>query len=183
VLKKHRGICHFFVGKLDPADLPTGAAEEMAESLAAAAISTYVSLVKRAISAHPSTTVTEADQQQQLEYHTLYLFQVLMLDRGTTHGILAHSDNDVGTLGSIPMAVGDILFVRFRFPLWVLVCCSPVPSLLLGASLRLGVRFFVDPHSESRCEQFLPRAWKKTIRWTDICWSSGQILCLASSSR
>ena len=34
-----------------------------------------------------------------------YLFQVLTLDRGTTHGLLAHSENDVGTLGSLPTVV------------------------------------------------------------------------------
>ena len=33
--------------------------------------------------------------------HSLF-FQVLTLDRGTTHGLLAHGDNDVGTLGSLP---------------------------------------------------------------------------------
>ncbi|MEM6930910.1 MAG: coproporphyrinogen III oxidase, partial [Myxococcota bacterium] len=38
-------------------------------------------------------------------YHTVYLFQVLTLDRGTTSGLLVHRDNDVGILGSLPSHV------------------------------------------------------------------------------
>ena len=58
-----------------------------------------------AIEAHVEDTLTDADRAAQLAYHTLYLFQVLTLDRGTTHGVLAHNENDVGTLGSLPSAV------------------------------------------------------------------------------
>ena len=50
------------------------------------------------------------DKKRQLDYHTLYFFQVLTLDRGTTSGLLVHADNDVGTLGSLPAKInGDLL--------------------------------------------------------------------------
>ena len=39
---------------------------------------------------------------QQLAYHTLYFFQVLTLDRGTTSGLLVHDQNDLGIMGSLP---------------------------------------------------------------------------------
>ena len=41
-------------------------------------------------------------RKKQLAYHTRYFYQVLLLDRGTTAGLLVHDDNDVGTLGSLP---------------------------------------------------------------------------------
>ena len=51
------------------------------------------------------TQPSQEDFQQQLNYHTLYLFQVLTLDRGTTSGLLIHNQNDVGIMGSIPSHV------------------------------------------------------------------------------
>jgi coproporphyrinogen III oxidase len=45
---------------------------------------------------------TEAEQQRQREYHSLYFLQVLTLDRGTTSGLMVHGDNDVGIFGSLP---------------------------------------------------------------------------------
>ena len=35
------------------------------------------------------------------------------MDRGTTHGLLAHSDNDVGTLGSLPNFVSKNLLQKW----------------------------------------------------------------------
>ena len=46
---------------------------------------------------------------RQLNYHTLYFFQVLTLDRGTTSGLLIHNQNDVGILGSLPSHVNVTL--------------------------------------------------------------------------
>ena len=47
----------------------------------------------------------EDEKAQQLAYHTLYFFQVMTLDRGTTAGLLVHDENDEGTLGSLPPRV------------------------------------------------------------------------------
>jgi len=54
------------------------------------------------------------DFKQQLDYHSLYFFQVLTLDRGTTSGLLVHSQNDVGILGSLPTAVDKQLIASWR---------------------------------------------------------------------
>lgn len=40
--------------------------------------------------------------------------QVLTMDKGTTYGLLAHSDNDVGTLGSLPCKVDRDLLASWR---------------------------------------------------------------------
>ena len=104
--RRHRGAYHFFLGKLDEgAELSADACEDLAKRLAGAAIEAYAQAVERALADHPDASLTDDDYQRQLEYHTLYLFQVLTLDRGTTHGLLAHGDNDVGTLASLPPRV------------------------------------------------------------------------------
>lgn len=67
-------------------------------------------MVAGAVDTHAAAELTDADRAAQLAYHTLYFFQVLTLDRGTTHGVLAHNENDVGTLGSLPSTVSiDLL--------------------------------------------------------------------------
>lgn len=73
----------------------------------------YCDLVQGALQTHPEESITSLARQKQLAYHTLYLFQVLLLDRGTTNGLLAHSDNDVGTLGSLPSAVDSGLLTSW----------------------------------------------------------------------
>jgi coproporphyrinogen III oxidase len=48
--------------------------------------------------------------QRQLDYHSLYLYQVLTLDRGTVAGLLVHDENDLGVMGSLPKAINlDLL--------------------------------------------------------------------------
>ena len=101
-LRRHRGASHFFIGKLkESQDIEHEDALKLASNLAEAAIEAYTRVVQDEIDSNPSLSVT--DRVAQLSYHTMYTFQVLTLDRGTTHGLLAHSDNDVGTLGSLPM--------------------------------------------------------------------------------
>ena len=58
-------------------------------------------------------SVTSDDRQRQLEYHTVYFYQVLTLDRGTTAGILSHADNDVGVLGSLPQRIDPNLLASW----------------------------------------------------------------------
>ena len=61
-----------------------------------------------------ATPITDADRAAQRAYHTLYLFQVLTLDRGTTSGLLVHDQNDVGILGSLPSHVDRALLASWR---------------------------------------------------------------------
>lgn len=97
-LKRHRGIAHFYLEHFN-----TGHPEadlELAQKLGLAAINTYMEICTELLSQAPSPS--PKDKQQQLHYHTLYLFQVLSLDRGTSAGLLVHQQNDLGILASLP---------------------------------------------------------------------------------
>ncbi|MEN0066608.1 MAG: coproporphyrinogen III oxidase [Myxococcota bacterium] len=98
-LQRHRGVVHFYLEAFDTGDFEADRA--LAERVIGTAIDTYGSLLKQ----HLGDPVTEADRAAQLAYHTVYLFQVLTLDRGTTSGLMVHGDNDVGILGSLPSHV------------------------------------------------------------------------------
>lgn len=105
-LQRHRGTFHFFLGKLDEGtELSADECEDLAKCLTETVIEAYAEAVEQALISHPEADLTDGDYRRQLEYHTLYLFQVMTLDRGTTHGLLAHQDNDVGTLASLPPRV------------------------------------------------------------------------------
>lgn len=109
-LGRHRGITHFYLEQYATAD--AGADRALAEAVAVAAIDTHAALVEEALRAHGPAG--EAERAGQLAYHTLYLFQVLTLDRGTTSGLLVHDQNDVGILGSLPSSVDRGLLARWR---------------------------------------------------------------------
>ena len=105
-LGRHRGVSHYYlegyVGKNFEAD------KAFAIQVGEAVIDTYISIVSANLSEHK--TFSSTVKEEQLAYHTLYLFQVLTLDRGTTSGLMVHDQNDVGIMGSIPSHVNrDIL--------------------------------------------------------------------------
>ena len=114
-LQRHRGAYHLFMGKLEEdSELSADSCEELAKRLACTAVDVYSELVEIALREHPDATLNENDYSKQLFYHTLYTFQVLTLDRGTTHGLLAHRDNDIGTLASLPPRVDPKLLSKWR---------------------------------------------------------------------
>ncbi|MBF2051851.1 MAG: coproporphyrinogen III oxidase [Candidatus Sericytochromatia bacterium] len=100
-LQRHRGVSHFY---LECLQAPDPLAEPAAvKAFGQGVIDTYLGLLqaKQAV----QLPISPADQAAQLDYHSLYFFQVLTLDRGTSSGVLVHSDNDSGILGSLPGAV------------------------------------------------------------------------------
>ena len=106
VLGRRRGVSHFYLEGYNSGDFEKDKnfVFEVGESV----IDTYISILTAKLTGHK--TFTEEDREEQLAYHTLYLFQVLTLDRGTTSGLLVHDQNDVGIMGSIPSHVNrDIL--------------------------------------------------------------------------
>ncbi len=107
-LERHRGVSHFYLEGFDSGDFAADA--EFAERFGAAVIDRYSALLGDAL----DRAEQPADRAAQLDYHTLYLFQVLTLDRGTTSGLLVHDQNDVGILGSLPAAVNRELLVSWR---------------------------------------------------------------------
>lgn len=109
-LDRHRGVTHFYLESYcsdDPA-----ADRELAEIFGEAVIDGYLGILSKA--AEKYSEIDEADREVQLAYHTLYLFQVLTLDRGTTSGLLAHDQNDLGIMGSLPSLVDRRLLAKLK---------------------------------------------------------------------
>ena len=109
-LKRYRGVTHFYLEGFDTGNFD--ADFNMAQTLCEAAMSCYVSLVGEVLES--SQEATEKEKKNQLAYHTLYLFQVLTLDRGTTSGLMVHNENDVGIMGSIPSHVDRDLLLSWK---------------------------------------------------------------------
>lgn len=109
-LERHRGVIHFYLENFNSGDYSSDHA--MAKRIGEAAIDTYVEILAEAVQNAPSPT--EEQCAAQLAYHTLYFFQVLTLDRGTTTGLLVHNQNDVGILGSLPPRIDKNLLASWR---------------------------------------------------------------------
>ena len=110
VLGRHRGVTHFYLENYTSGDFD--ADMKLARAVGEAAIDTYIDILTRAI--EQRTSPKEADYKKQLDYHTLYFFQVLTLDRGTTSGLLVHNQNDVGILASLPSHVNRALLASWK---------------------------------------------------------------------
>ncbi len=104
-LNRHRGVAHFYLEGYNSGNAQADL--DLATTVGEAAIDSYLDILSHALSNAP--TPTKQQQQKQLAYHSLYFFQVLTLDRGTTSGLLVHDQNDVGILGSIPAYVDSAL--------------------------------------------------------------------------
>jgi coproporphyrinogen III oxidase len=109
-LDRHRGVTHFYLEGYATGDFDVDVA--FAESIGQAAIDAYLGLLETRLG--EAAAPTEAERATQLAYHTLYFFQVLTLDRGTTSGLLVHDQNDVGILGSLPPRVDRGLLASWR---------------------------------------------------------------------
>ncbi len=118
---RHRGVAHYYLEGYRTDDFDADRA--FALGFGEAAADTYASLVENALAGTAGPTADE--QRAQLDYHSLYLLQVLTLDRGTTSGLLVHDQNDVGILGSLPARVDRELLSS-----WVESLPSPQDALL-----------------------------------------------------
>ncbi|MBX2801075.1 MAG: coproporphyrinogen III oxidase [Myxococcales bacterium] len=129
VLERHRGAFHFYVEGHDSGSFDADA--EQASAFGRAVIAAYGAVLQGAHGR--GVPPTEADDEQQRHYHTVYLFQVLTLDRGTTSGLLVHADNDVGILGSLPSTVDAQLLAS-----WIPRMPPPQDALLTQIVAALG---------------------------------------------
>lgn len=120
-LARHRGVSHFYLENYHTADAVADYA--LAKTVGEAAIDTYLDILTQALQ-NPAKA-TDAEKAAQLAYHSLYFFQVLTLDRGTTTGLLVHNQNDVGIMGSLPAYVDRDLLSS-----WVKRMQSPQDKLL-----------------------------------------------------
>ncbi len=109
-LERHRGTTHFYLESYFTDDPSVD--RELAVTVGNAVIDRYLSILKKALGDYPD--FDEAARARQLAYHTLYLFQVLTLDRGTTSGLLVHDQNDLGIMGSLPSHVDRDLLASWR---------------------------------------------------------------------
>ncbi len=109
-LGRHRGMSHFYLENFHTDD--EKADKILAQKVGKAVIDAYILILKKALLAH--STFSNKDRQKQLDYHTLYFFQVLTLDRGTTSGLLIHNQNDIGILGSLPSHVERDLLASWK---------------------------------------------------------------------
>ncbi|OIQ01598.1 MAG: coproporphyrinogen III oxidase [Zetaproteobacteria bacterium CG06_land_8_20_14_3_00_59_53] len=121
VLGRHRGVAHFYLENFNSGH----AAEDLALATAVgeAAIDSYLAILSHALNTAPDAS--EEQRALQLAYHTLYFFQVLTLDRGTTTGLLVHDQNDVGIMGSLPARVDRELLAS-----WIGKMPAPQDKLL-----------------------------------------------------
>lgn len=120
-LGRTRGVTHFYLEAYRGADFNTDAA--LAERVGAAAIDAYTTLLPGAAARIASAN----DELTQLDYHTLYFFQVLLLDRGTSSGLIVHNQNDIGILGSLPNFIRPSLLAQWEAAL------PPLQAALLRA--------------------------------------------------
>lgn len=140
-LGRHRGVVHFYLENYHTAE--PDADEALARKVGEAAIDWYTARLEDAI----QRPIGEGDREQQIAYHTLYLFQVLTLDRGTTSGLLIHNQNDVGIMGSLPSHV-DVRLLRD----WQTKVPPPQTNLVanLVAALGEGPIVLVDEPCKQR---------------------------------
>jgi coproporphyrinogen III oxidase len=128
-LGRTRGVTHFYLEAYTTGDFAADLA--LAKGIEEAAIDTYTSLVSRQLARAPAAN--DAERSVQRAYHTLYLFQVLTLDRGTTSGLLVHDENDLGILGSLPSEVDPALMAQ-----WAARVPPPQEELVHGIVAALG---------------------------------------------
>ncbi len=105
VLDRHRGVSHFYLEEYKSEN--AHADYDLAKAFGKATIDCYVDIFSKANNTRLNPT--ETDFEKQRAYHTLYLFQVLTLDRGTTSGLLVHDQNDLGIMGSLPASIDKAL--------------------------------------------------------------------------
>ncbi len=122
-LERHRGVTHFYLEDYATGD--EAADYALAQTFGESVIDCYTDILQQAVK--ESANPTAENYEQQLAYHSLYLFQVLMLDRGTTSGLLVHDQNDVGILGSLPEKVSRSLLTS-----WKPALQAPQDQLLSG---------------------------------------------------
>jgi len=123
VLGRTRGVSHFYLEGYNSGNFDDDIA--FAQRFGEAVIDAYIGITLQALGYY--RTFTAEEKAEQIDYHTLYLFQVLTLDRGTTSGLLVHDQNDVGIMGSLPSHVNRPLLYS-----WLEMMPKPQDRLLLS---------------------------------------------------
>ena len=147
-----RGVSHFYLENYKTGDKERDHA--FANSFGEGVIDAYVEIIANAFKMR--TSISQEDVQRQLEYHTLYLFQVLTLDRGTTSGLLIHDQNDVGILGSLPTFVNKELLKS-----WSANMREPQDELVQNLVSVINDDGLVDVATKERLAQVVRTHYKR----------------------
>lgn len=117
-LNRHRGVSHFYLENYSTDNEENDF--EYAQNFGEGIINTYISLIaKRTVLAKKEEIIN------QINYHTLYLYQVLLLDKGTISGLLVHNQNELGIMASLPKKINKTLLES-----WINIQVSPQNELL-----------------------------------------------------
>ncbi|WP_345974176.1 coproporphyrinogen III oxidase [Sulfurimonas sp. HSL3-7] len=152
-LGRHRGVSHFYLESFSSGD--AAADKALARHFGEKMVDCYIDIVRKALAENPKPA--KEDFEKQLAYHTLYLFQVLTLDRGTTSGLLVHDQNDVGIMGSIPRYVDKSLLAS-----WKALVPPPQEKLVQGLvdALEGEGRVLVDDAAKQRLAKVVRAHYK-----------------------
>ena len=151
-LKRKRGVSHFYLEnyKTDDKQSDYKFANDFGEGI----IDTYIEVITDAFKRREN--FNEKDKKLQLEYHTLYLFQVLTLDRGTTSGLLIHNQNDVGIMGSLPTYIDKNLLKS-----WSSKVESPQNELVTSLANAIDEKGLIDVETKEKLAQVVRKHYKK----------------------
>ncbi len=167
-LQRHRGVSHFYLEEYNSGDAQTDF--NLAKAFGEAVIECYASIFDKANVNKLNPGAEDFAKQQ--AYHTLYLFQVLTLDRGTTSGLLVHDQNDLGIMGSLPAVIDKALLAswveKLATPqdklLKAIVDCLPEEQLcVIDEETKLALAKVVRQHYQSNPEALTMQAQGNVI--------------------
>ena len=151
-LNRHRGISHFYLENYKTEDKQKDF--DFALDFGKSVIDTYIDIISNAFETRKTFSVQ--DIKKQLDYHTLYLFQVLTLDRGTTSGLLIHNENDVGIMGSLPKFVNKKLLTS-----WIENMQTPQNELLENIIASIEDNGVINAQIKEKLAQTVRKHYKK----------------------
>ena len=147
---RHRGVFHYCLEAYHTKNLEEGKAFVLA--LFETAIDAYVSIfsTKQML----QSTYTDEKKDEQLAYHTLYFFHLLMKDKDTISALLTCAQNNISVLASLPSFINrDILAI------WVELMTKPQDEL---AAALLKVLPKENPtHVDEKTKKALANAVRK----------------------
>jgi len=151
-LNRHRGVSHFYLENYKTENNKDD--YELANSFGEGIIDVYTQIIENAFKTRQAFSVQ--DIKQQIDYHTLYLFQVLTLDRGTTSGLMIHNQNDVGIMGSLPTFINKKLLES-----WSKEVETPQGELVENLAKEINAQGLVDEKTKENLAQVVREHYKK----------------------
>jgi len=151
-LKQTRGVSHFYLENFSTADKE--ADFDFAQKFGEGIIDAYIDIIDNALDS--CKTISQEDRAEQLAYHTLYLFQVLTLDRGTTAGLMVHNQNDVGIMGSLPSHINKELLKS-----WIEKVEKPQDELVRALVNSVGDDGVIDLETKGKLAAVVREHYKK----------------------